>query len=138
MLYYFLLYNNVNQLYVYTCPLPLEPPSRTLVPLLWVITEHRAELPVLYSSFPIAIYFTHNTHMPVLLSQFIPFPFLSHVHPSFRYVCTSILALKIGSFLLLFLDSTNMCGIKMSLECFRFSIILVSYLLDLLCCLIKI
>ena len=65
----------MNQLYVYTCPLPLEPPSRTLVPPLWVITEHRAELPVLYSSFPLAICFTHGDvyiNMSTLLCQAIP------------------------------------------------------------------
>ena len=33
----------------------------------------QAGLPVLYSSFPLAVYFTHGSvYMPVLLSQFIP------------------------------------------------------------------
>ena len=31
------------------------------VPPLCVITEHQAELPVLYSSFPLAVYFTHGS-----------------------------------------------------------------------------
>ena len=55
MFCYFLLYNSVNQLYVYICPLPLGPPSRHSIPPLWVITEHRAELPEPFSSFPITI-----------------------------------------------------------------------------------
>ena len=35
---------------VYMYPLPLEPPSHPCIPPLWVVPEHRAELPVLYSS----------------------------------------------------------------------------------------
>ena len=41
----------MNQMYVYIYPLPLESPSHaphSLIPPLKVITEHRAELPVLY------------------------------------------------------------------------------------------
>ena len=68
----FLLYNEVNQLYVYIYPLPLEPPSPPIPPR-QVITEHRAELPVLYSRFPLAICFTHGSVcMSVLISQFVP------------------------------------------------------------------
>ena len=38
-----------------------------------VITEHRAELAVLYASFPLAAYFTHGgVNMPEALSQFVP------------------------------------------------------------------
>ena len=36
----------------------------TRIPPLWVITEHRAELPVLYSSFPLAL-----LHMVVYISR---------------------------------------------------------------------
>ena len=65
----------VNQLYVNIYPIPLEPPYDPHIPPLWVITEHRTELPVLHSSFPLAIYFTHGrVYMPMLLSQFIPYP----------------------------------------------------------------
>ena len=55
-------------------PLRVEPSSHSsLIPPLWVITEHQAELPVLDSSFLLAIRFTHGgVHMSVLLSQFIP------------------------------------------------------------------
>ena len=43
-----------------------------------VITEHQAGLPVLYSSFLLAIYFTHGSvYMSMLLSQFYPLPFFS-------------------------------------------------------------
>ena len=40
---------------------------------LQVSTEHQAEFPVLYSGFPLAIYFTHGSvHMLIPISQFIP------------------------------------------------------------------
>ena len=46
------------------------------MPPLWIVTEHWAELPVLYGSFPLAIYFTYgNAHVSVLLS----------VHPTFSF-----------------------------------------------------
>ena len=46
-------------------------PSPTLDPQ--VITECQAGLPVLYSSFPLVIYFTHRSlYMSMLLSQFVP------------------------------------------------------------------
>ena len=40
MLCYFLLYNKVNQLCVNICPLPLESPSHTPVPSVYVITGY--------------------------------------------------------------------------------------------------
>ena len=43
---YFLLYNSVNQLYVYIHPLPLEPASHPLHPTTEVIAEHWTELPL--------------------------------------------------------------------------------------------
>ena len=74
MLGYFLLYSEVNEPYANLYPLLLGPPSYlTPIPPLCVITEHRAKLPVLSSSFPLAIYFTHGSvYMSVLLSWFIP------------------------------------------------------------------
>ena len=39
-----------------TDSLPLKPPFHLAIPPFKVITEHQAELPVLYSSFPLAIY----------------------------------------------------------------------------------
>ena len=48
-------------------------PITTPIPTLQVITEHRVELPVLYSNFLLALYFTYgNVYISVLLSQFVP------------------------------------------------------------------
>ena len=55
-----------------------------------VITEHQAGLPVLYSSFLLAIYFTHGSvYMSMLLSQFYPLPFFSLL-PHFLCLLLSI------------------------------------------------
>ena len=59
MLCQFLLYSSVNQLYVYTYPSLLSLPP-TLHLSLSVITEPQAELPVLYRSFPLAVWLTHS------------------------------------------------------------------------------
>ena len=67
----FLLYNKVNQLYIYIYPhisslLHLTP---TLpIPPLQVVTKHRADLPVLCGCFPLASYFTdcQQTHERML------------------------------------------------------------------------
>ena len=74
MLCWFLPYIIINQSQVYICSLTLEPlPTSQPIPPLWVVTECRAELPVLHSSFPLAICFAYaNVHVSVLLSQFIP------------------------------------------------------------------
>ena len=55
---------------------PLESPSySTPIPRLQIITEHWAELPVLYSSFPLAVHFTcGSVYMLMLLCQFVPPP----------------------------------------------------------------
>ena len=56
-----------------TCPLPLELRSRPPPSRLEAITEHRAELPALHGSFPLANDFAHSSvYMLVLLAQFIP------------------------------------------------------------------
>ena len=72
----FLLYNKVNQLYVYIYPhisslLRLTP---TLpIPPLQVVTKHRADLPVLCGCFPVAIHFTFGSvYMSMPLSHFVP------------------------------------------------------------------
>ena len=60
MLCQFLLYNKVNQLYVYIYPhIPslLHLPPTLPIPPLQGVTKHRADLPVLYSCFPLAIFF---------------------------------------------------------------------------------
>ena len=76
MLCQFLLYNEVNQLYECIYCLPLGPTSSLIppsIPPIQVITEHRCELPVLYSRFPLASYFTYGSaYMSMLLSQYIP------------------------------------------------------------------
>ena len=72
----FLLYNIVNQLYIYIYPhtsslLRLPPTLR--IPPLQVVTKHQADLSVLCDCFPLAIYFTFGSickSMP--LSHFIP------------------------------------------------------------------
>ena len=87
----------------------ISPPSWTSLPHLYVITERRAELPVLYSSFPLAICLTHGgVYMSVLILQFVPpsFP-LPSVHKSFLYICASIPALQIANPLLgIYLEKT--------------------------------
>ena len=70
--------NKVNQLYVYIDPFPLDLPSCPHIPPISVITEHEAELLVIYYSFPIATDFTRDgVYMSGLLSRFVP-PALSH------------------------------------------------------------
>ena len=72
----FLLYNRVNQLYIYIYPhIPslLRLPPTLPIPPLQVVTKHRADLPVLCGCFPLAICFTFGSvykFMP--LSHFIP------------------------------------------------------------------
>ena len=76
MLCQFLLYNKVNQLYVYIYPhIPslLHLPPTLPIPSLQVVTKHRADLPVLCSCFPLAIYFTFGSvYMSMPLSHFAP------------------------------------------------------------------
>ena len=108
MLCQFLLYNNVNQLCVYIYPLPLEHASHTPIPIPapQVITVHQAQLPVLYNSFPLAIYFIPgNVYMSILFSQFVP------PSPS-PTGSTSLFSKSVSLFLpcicTIFLDSTYM------------------------------
>ena len=63
----------------------------TPIPPISVITEHQAELPVLYNCFPLATYFTYvSVYISVLISQLIS-PSPPHcVHMSILYVCISI------------------------------------------------
>ena len=72
----FLLYNKVNQLFVYIYPhIPslLSLPHTLPIPPLQVDTKHQADLPVLCSCFPLAIYFIFGSvYMSMLLSHFIP------------------------------------------------------------------
>ena len=72
----FLLYNKVNQLYIYIYPhissllrlLPILPISP-----FQVVTKHQADLPVLCSCLPLAIYFTFGSvYMSMPLSHSVP------------------------------------------------------------------
>ena len=78
-------HNKVNQLFVYVYPLLSLHPA----------PHHRAEISVLYSSFPLAICFTHGSvYMSLLLSQFAPpSPFPCCVHQSVEpaFDCLSLL-----------------------------------------------
>ena len=72
----FLLYNKVNQLYVYIHPyipsLSHLPPTLPIPPL-QVDTKHRADLLVLCGCFPLAIYFTVGSiYKSMPLSHFVP------------------------------------------------------------------
>ena len=72
----FLLYNQVNQLYIYIHPhLPslLHIPPTVPIPPLLVDTKHRTDLPVLCGCFPLATYFTfRSVYMSMSLSHFVP------------------------------------------------------------------
>ena len=115
---YFLLYNKVNQLYIYIYPhisslLPL-PPTLPIPPL-QVVTKHRTDLPVLCGFFPLAIYFTFGSVcMSMPLSHFVPaYPSPSpcpQVH-SLRLHLYSCPALRFSRtiILIIFLDFIYIC-----------------------------
>ena len=76
MVHQFLLYNKVNQLYIYIYPhipsLLCLPPTLPIPPL-QVVTKHRADLPVLCGCFPLAICFKFGSVcMSMPLSHFVP------------------------------------------------------------------
>ena len=79
-------------IYIHMHPIPFKPPPH--IPLLWVVTEHQAGLPVLYSFLPI-ICFTHNSvygsNATFSICSTLAFPFW--VHRSVLYVCVSISSL---------------------------------------------
>ena len=112
----FLLYNKVNQLYVYIYPhipsLLCLPPTLPFPPL-QVETKHRADLPVLCYCFPLAICFTFGrVYMYLPVSHFIAaYPSPSPCPQSVLYVCVFICVLLLGSSepFCFFLDSICMC-----------------------------
>ena len=73
-----LLYNKVNQLYIYIYPhisSLLRLPPTFPIPLFYVVAKHRADLPVLCCCFPLANYYTFGSvYMSVLLSLCPTFP----------------------------------------------------------------
>lgn len=79
-------------IYIHMHPLLLKPPPH--IPLLQVVTEHQAGLPVLYSFLPITC-FTHNSvygsSATFLICSTLAFP--SWVNRSVLYACVSISSL---------------------------------------------
>ena len=115
----FLLYNRVNQLYIYIHPhisSLLRLPPTLPIPPLQVVTKHQADLPVLRGCFPLAIYFTFGSvYMSMPLSHFVPaYPSPSlcpQVH-SLRlrlYSCPALRFFRTISFFFFLLDSIYMC-----------------------------
>ena len=110
MLCQFLLYNKVNQLYVYIYPhIPalLRLPPTFSIPPFQAITKHRADLPVLWGCFPLAIHFTFGSvYMSMPLSHFVlASPSSRCVLKSVLFTCVFIPALPLGSSVPFFLDS---------------------------------
>ena len=113
MLCYLLLYNKVNQPYVYIYPHKpslLQLPPTLPIPPLQVVTKHQTDLPVLCSCFTLAIYFIlGSVYMSMPHSHFVPAyhsptstsPFSSSV--SLFLSCSQVLQN------LFFLDSIYMC-----------------------------
>ena len=116
MLCQFLLYNKLNQLYIYTYPhnpsLLCLPPTLPIPPL-QVDTKHRADLPVLCGCFPLAIYFTYGSvYMSTLLSHFVlayPSPSLCPQVHSLRLCLYSCPAPRFFRNFFFSLDSIYMC-----------------------------
>ena len=116
MLCQFLLYNKVNQLYVYIYPhIPclLRLPSTLPIPPLQEVTKHQADFPVQCSCFPLVISFTFGSvYMSVLLSHF----FSAYPSPS---LCPQVHSLHLRLYscpgprflrtIFLFLESIYMC-----------------------------
>ena len=92
----------MNQLYIYIYPHKpslLRLPPTFPIPPLQVVTKHRADLPVLCSCFPLAIYFTFGSvYMSMPLSHFVPaYPSPPSVLKSILYLCIFIPVLTLGS-----------------------------------------
>ena len=114
----FLLYNKVNQPYIYIyrhISSLLRLPPTLPIPPLQVVTKHLADLPVLCGCFPLAIYFTFGSiYKSMPLSHFIP----AYPSPS---PCPQIHSLRLRLyscpaprffrtfFFFLILDSTYVC-----------------------------
>ena len=88
------------------------PPSHPIIPL-QVVTEHRVEVPVSLSNFPLVIYFTYgNVNVSVLLSQLAP------PSPS-PAVSKSLLMSAYGFITTILIDSVCVCAAAAELlSCF--------------------
>ena len=113
----FLLYNKVNQLYIYIYPyissLQLLPPTR-LIPPLQLVTKHRAYLPVLCRCFPVAICFTFvSIYKSMPLSHFVPAYPSPSLCPQVRSLCLRLYSCPAPRFFsTTFLDSIYICQHK--------------------------
>ena len=111
----FLLYNKVNQLYIYIYPHIISflrlPPTLPIPPL-QVVTKHQADLPVLCGCFPLAIYFPFDSvYMSMPLSHFVPaYPFPSPC-PQVHSLCLRLYSCPAPTFFrtFSFLDSIYVC-----------------------------
>ena len=106
----FLLYNNMNQIKCTYIPFFLSLPLTLCIPPLCVITDNRAEFPVPYSGFPLAIYFIRGSiYILMLISQFFP-PFPSPtVLTSLFFMSISLCSCPVNRFIsTIFLDSIYM------------------------------
>ena len=100
MLYWFLLYNKVNQLYIYTYPLPPESASHAGHPS--HPSRSSQTIPLSSPCYAVASQQLSTLHMVVSIyhcySPNSPHPLLCHcVHKSVLNVCLSTAALQIGS-----------------------------------------
>ena len=128
----FLLYNKVNQLYIYIYPhisSLLHLPPTLPIPPLQVVTKHQADLPVLCSCFPLAIYFTFGSiYKSMPLSHFIPaYPYRSSCPQVYSlYLCLySCLASRFVRTFLVFFFRFHLYVLAYGI-CFSFSDLLHS------------
>ena len=86
----------INCMYTYIPSFLDLPPNSPPHPQ--AITEHRAELPVLYSSFPLSVSFTHGSvYMSLPFISCSPSPTIPRVHMFMLCICISVPALELGS-----------------------------------------
>ena len=97
MLWWFLPHTNTSQPQVYTCPLPLEPPSHPL-PSLSVSLSTGFGFPASYSKCPLATYFTYgDARFSATLANGPTLSCPRCAHKPVLYVRVSSAALQIGS-----------------------------------------
>ena len=116
----FLLYNKVNQLYIYIYPHVsslLRLPPTLPIPPLQVVTEHQDDLPVLCGCFPLAICFTFGSiYMSMPLSHFVPAYPSPSPYPQVHSLCLHLYSCPAPRFLKTF-----------SFFFFRFHIYVLAY-----------
>ena len=107
--------------------IPISLPSCASLPPSLSHPKHRADLPVLCSCFPLAIYFTFGSvYMSMTLSHFVPaYPSPHHVLKSILYICIFIPVLPLGSSEPLFLFRFHIYVLAYSI-CFSLSDLLHS------------